>query len=407
MQDREFFSQVIGVEAPWQVKDVKLEMAEGKVTVLVEAQTDYQWHSEDGHRLHIHGWEERRWRHLDTMQLETVIKAQVPRLLDPRDNSTKIASVPWAKKGGRWTLFFEAWAIRLMLAVPNVSRAAALLRLDWHSAWEIKQRAVVEGLSRRAEEPMEYLGLDEKSFGKRQDFAVVLTDPAGKRVLDVKRGRTQESAEEVIEASLSLRQKEHVQAVSIDMWEAFENAVNHVLPQARVVYDPFHLVSHANKAVDDIRRAEHREHYLSGDMTLKGSRQLWLWGEENLDTERRQRLQELLKSELKTGLAWALKESLRSLWTYRRPSAARSFLDEWITKAEATGLAPLKRVAKMIASHMTGIIAWFWHPISNGPAEGFNSAIQTLKVTARGYRNFENFRTSILFHHGKLDLIPR
>lgn len=60
----------------------------------------------------------------------------------------------------------------------------------------------------------------------------------------------------------------------------------------------------------------------------------------------------------------------------------------------------------MISSHLTGTLAWFWHPISNGPAEGFNSAIKTLKNTARGYRNFANFRMAILFHHGKLDLAP-
>ena len=66
----------------------------------------------------------------------------------------------------------------------------------------------------------------------------------------------------------------------------------------------------------------------------------------------------------------------------------------------------MKKVSKMITAHLTGIIAWFWHPISNGPAEGFNSAIQALKTLARGYRNFANFRAAILFHHGKLDLVP-
>ena len=145
-----------------------------------------------------------------------------------------------------------------------------------------------------------------------------------------------------------------------------------------------------------------------GDPTLKGSRQLWLYGFERLDRGRRRELRQLLLDpELKTGLAWALKEQLRTLWGFRRPSAARAFLEAWRGRVEASGLAPLRRVAKMIFSHLPGILAWFWHPISNGPAEGFNSAIQTLKHIARGFRNFANFRIAILFHHGKLALTPR
>lgn len=58
-------------------------------------------------------------------------------------------------------------------------------------------------------------------------------------------------------------------------------------------------------------------------------------------------------------------------------------------------------------THLEGILAGLWYPISNGPAEGFNSAIPALKNVARGYRNFADFRIAILFHHGKLDLVTR
>jgi transposase len=407
MHDHEFFAKVLGLEEPWEVKNVTLDLPGTRVEVTLECQPGHGWVTPDGQRLHVHGWEERRWRHLDTMQLETVLVARVPRLLDPQSGRTEMATVPWAKKGARWTALFEAWAVRLLQAVPNVSRAADLLRLDWHSAWEMKARAVARGLERRQAEPIAALGLDEKSFGRGQDYATVLTDPAGRRVLEVVAGRTQEAAEGVLEGGLAPQQRPTVEAVSIDMWPAFEAAVGTKLPQARIVYDPFHVVSHVNVAVDTVRRAEHRHRQRAGDETLKGSRQLWLHGYERLDRDKRRELRALLLApELQTGLAWALKEQLRELWDYRRPSAARKFLDGWRERVAASGLAPLKKVAKMIFAHLTGILAWFWHPISNGPAEGFNSAIQTLKNIARGYRNFANFRIAILFHHGKLDLAP-
>lgn len=406
MHDHEFFAKVLGLEKPWQVKAVKLDLP-ARVEVFLECQGDHVWTGADGRRLHVHSWEERRWRHLDTMQLETVLVARVPRLLDPQSGRTEMAVVPWAAKSARWTALFECWAVRLLQAVPNVSRAADLLRLDWHSAWEIKARAVERGLERRKAEPIAALGLDEKSFGRGQDYATVLTDPAGRRVLEVVAGRTQEAAESVLESGLRPEQRPAVAAVSIDMWPAFEAAIGAKLPQARIVYDPFHVVSHVNAAVDEVRRTEHRQRQGEGDETLKGSRQLWLHGFERLDRGKRRELRALLLApELKTGLAWALKEQLRELWDYRRPSAARAFLDAWRARVETSGLTPLKKVAKMIFSHLEGILAWFWHPISNGPAEGFNSAIQTLKNIARGYRNFANFRIAIFFHHGKLELTP-
>ena len=198
-----------------------------------------------------------------------------------------------------------------------------------------------------------------------------------------------------------------MRAACIDMWPAFEAAVGEELPDAAVVFDPFHVVAHAGKAVDEVRRAEHKRLAADGDDLLKGTRQLWLWGHEKLDRKQRRELARLLEADLNTGLAWALKEDLRRFWDYTRPSAARDFLDTWLAKAEASGLAPVKRVAAMIVSHLHGIMAWFWHPISNGLAEGFNSAIQAIKSSARGFRNFANYRIAILFHCGGLQLSPQ
>jgi transposase len=236
----------------------------------------------------------------------------------------------------------------------------------------------------------------------------VLTDPAGKRVLEVAAGRTQEAAEDLLADALQPTQRAVVEAVSIDMWPAFAAAVSARQPKACIVYDPFHVVGHANAAVDQVRRPEHRLRQRDGDPTLKGSRQLWLYGFERRDRgQRRELRQRILDQELKTGHSWALKGQLRTLCGFRRPSAARAFLKAWRGRVEASKLGPLVRVAKGIFSHLPGNLAWFCRPISNGPAEGFNSAIQTLTHIARGFRHFANIRLAILFHHGKLALNPR
>jgi transposase len=66
----------------------------------------------------------------------------------------------------------------------------------------------------------------------------------------------------------------------------------------------------------------------------------------------------------------------------------------------------VKKVAKMLKKHLPNILTWFRHHISNGPAEGFNSRIQSIKSAARGFRNFNNYRTRILFFCRKLNLQP-
>ena len=49
---------------------------------------------------------------------------------------------------------------------------------------------------------------------------------------------------------------------------------------------------------------------------------------------------------------------------------------------------------------------YFRYRITNATSEGFNSRIQSIKSAARGFRDFQNYRTRILFYCGKLNLKP-
>lgn len=137
---------------------------------------------------------ERSWRHLDTMQFETVLRAATPRANCPRCGVKTIA-VPWAGKHSRFTLLFEAFAVRVLQAANNVKRAAALLGLDWDSVHRIMERAVERGLARRSLDEVRHVGVDEKSFGRGHDYVSVLTDLSGARVLEVSQGRDQAGAD--------------------------------------------------------------------------------------------------------------------------------------------------------------------------------------------------------------------
>lgn len=154
----------------------------------------------------------------------------------------------------------------------------------------------------------------------------------------------------------------------------------------KIVFDRFHIVKHMNEAVDLVRRHENKALRADGDDRLVGTKYLWLYGEENLPTDRleletRMRFAALRSSNLKTARARALKESLRDLWSQRSRAAG----ERW---------------------HLPNVLTYFKHRVTNAGSEALNSVIQMLKKRAFGYRSFENFRTVILFRCGGLNLYP-
>ena len=161
-----------------------------------------------------------------------------------------------------------------------------------------------------------------------------------------------------------------------------------------------------NSTVDKVRRQEHRALQSDGDDRLKGLRQMLLYNEENLNEDQQVDLQILQKNDLRTGRAWALKENFRHFWDCEGEAAGKSFFDGWYSWAIRSRLEPIKKVARMLKSHLAGLLSYFNHYVSNALAEGFNSKIQSIKSAARGFRSFKNYRLRILFYCGKLDLIP-
>jgi len=348
--------------------------------------------------------EMREWRHLDTMQFETLLRCEVPRCRCP-EHGVKTLRVPWAEKGSGFTLLFEAFAIEVLQACSSVKAAAELMGLNWHQVNELKRRAVARGLERREVSQVKRMGIDEKSFRKGHRYVTLLTDLDRSRVLDVAEGRDRTACEKLFER-LAEEQLEGVEAIAMDMWRAYINAAVEHLPQADIVHDRFHVSQHLNQAIDKVRRQEHRALSKEKDESLKNSKYLWLTGFENLSDEMQVRFKELQSLGLKVGRAYSIKETFDNFWDYRYPGCARRFFKQWYGWARRSKLEPIKRVAKMIRDHFENIITYLKHRISNAATEGFNGVIQSIKANARGFRNFENYRVAILFQCGKLDLKP-
>lgn len=406
MELEEHYGQILGIESPWDVSSVDLTIKDHRVDLIIEYTDDEGVCPECGAMCRQHDRRKNRtWRHLDTMQFSTYLHCEVPRIRCEQ-HGVKTVNIPWAGKYSRFTLLFEAFAIRVLTAARSVEEASKLLGLNWHQVESIKARAVERGLARRKATTVRYLGIDEKQFRSGHRYISNLYDLAGGRVLEVVEERTEQACHTLIEKALTQEQQSGVTAVALDMWKAYANAVAEKLPQAVIVHDRFHISKHLNEAVDRVRRHENKERLGEGDGCLKGSKFLWLANEENVNDQFAERFNTLKHSDLKVARAWAIKELFRDFWSYTYAGCAERHFKRWYSWAIRSRLEPIKEKARMIKNHLANILTYFKYRISNAVAEGLNSKIQTVKTNARGYRSFDGFRNSILFYCGGLDMEP-
>lgn len=398
------YAKLLGAEEPWKVLNVDLDLGAQMVRVTLEHPNGEKVACpECGRRCVIADRApERRWRHLDTMQFTTELVAATPRA-DCPEHGIKTIAVPWAGKNSRFTLIFEAFAIKVIEACGCVDKAAGLLRLGWGATHRIMERGVERGLKRRGPDKIEYVGMDEKSFRRGRDYISMINDLSGGRVLEVVEGRKESDADELWEG-LGKDVLKQIKAVAIDMWPAFINSAEKNVPEADIVHDRYHVSAYLGKAVNTIRNKENRELAAGGDDMLKGSKHLWLFNVDNLSEEKWMRFENLLAADLKTAEAWALKESMRWFWEYKYAANAKKHFDKWHARVIEFGEAAMVRVARMLGNHLPNILTYFRHRITNAVSEGLNSKIQAIKSMARGFRGFKNYRIRILFFCGKLDM---
>jgi len=398
------YGKLLGLEAPWRVHAAQLDLLRGRVELEVawdEGAAVVCPECKEECARHDHA-PEREWRHLNVMQFLTAIRARVPRCRCP-EHGVKTVRTPWAEPGSHFTLHFEAFAVQLIGACRSLTQVAELLELDWDGVQRLVERAVTRGLARRSLADIRWVGLDEKSFLRGQSYISVMNDIAGARVLEVVPDRDQ-AAGVALWQVLPAAARKKVEAAAMDMSGSYVAATRAQAPQAAIVHDKFHVAKMLNQAVDQTRRAEHARLQTAGDDTLSGTRYLWLHG---LVPEKKQAsFAELLEINLQTAKAWCYKEQFIEFWAQPDAAHGAQFFADWHRRVVRTRLTRVKAVAKTLKKHLTNLLTYFVYPITNAISEGFNSKIQAIKSDARGFRRFANYRARILFHCGKLSLLP-
>ena len=376
------FTQALGLAAPWRVVNVDFQQAAGRIVFTVENTAKRLTCPACGAADQpIHDRLPRSWQHLHFFQYRAIIEAKVPRVGCRECEKTTQVEVPWARAGAGFTETLEAFVIALCTQMP-VGAVAQLLGVSDDRIWRVLDFHVDAARAREDYAEVRRISADERSARKGQRFLTLFCDLDARRLLFATQGRTAATFKAFAEdLAAHGGDAEAITDVSLDLGAAYQAGTREHCPNARISFDPFHVVALANEALDQVRRAEVKQ---VGDLkhirwgTLKDAVN---WTRKQID-----QMHWLQRTNLQTARAWRLKQALREVFAHGGTiEQAEALLDGWISWARRCRLAPFKRLATTIKKHRGGILEHFRSGLSNGFAEGLNGRIQAAKARARGY----------------------
>ena len=239
----------------------------------------------------------------------------------------------------------------------------------------------------RRQPALRQMGVDEIYLGKKQKFLTVVSNLETVEPLWMGQERKKETLDEFFRTELSAKQRRAIAAVCVDMWKPYQLSLEEWAPQARLVYDKFHVLQHANAAIDEVRRAEFFRQGGRRRELVKGKRWLLLSRWVNLKLGQKQQLNQLFSLNRRVMKAYLLKESLDRLWNYRYEGAMLRYLQSWINQLRWQRLTPFEKLARMLLDHIEGILNYCRTKVPLGVVEAVNGNIKALLRRGRGYRN--------------------
>jgi transposase len=341
----------------------------------------------------------RRFRAVPIGRTRVWIVLAVQRLFCLKCGVTRQAAITFADPKHSYTRRFG-------LHVLHLSRSMTLKAVAWEVGvgWDLVKEIQKADLQRRFGKPrlkhLKHIAIDEISIGRGHRYLTLVLDLDARVIVYVGEGKGADSLEVFwrrLRASGAC-----IVSVATDMSSAYITALAANLSKAIHVFDHFHVIKLFNDKLSLLRQAMQREaETMLQKKVLKGTRWLLLKNPENLDATRneRKRLEEALALNKPLATAYYLKEDLRQLWDQRDKPQAERFLKDWIARAQSSGIRMLQQFAVTLATHRSGILAYYDCRISSAPLEGTNTKIRVLQRQAYGYRDHEFFKLKLYALH--------
>jgi transposase len=328
---------------------------------------------------------QREVRDLPWRKYQAVVYVEYYRVRCPKCG-LKVEEVPQLPSKAPFSKDFEE-AVGLACESASARQVARQFCLSASTVRAIDQRYLERWAKSRKKPVLRQMGVDEIYLGKTQKFLTVVSNLETGEPLWFGKDRKEETLDEFFGNELGAMQRGRINAACVDMWEPFTKCILKWAPNCRIVYDKFHIMQHANQAVDEVRRAEFFRKGGRMRGLVKGKRWLLLGRWVNLDGKKQQLLNDLFRLNRRMMKAYLLKESLDRLWTYRYEGAAERYLNQWIDQLRWQRLEPFKKLAVMLLRHQEGILNYCRAKVPFGVVEAVNGNIKSLLRRGRGYKN--------------------
>ena len=399
MHDK-LFEAALGITRPWYVAGVEFDESTKVLSVRVDFEPGSRFASEGMAGEHpVHDTVTKTYRHLNFFQHECHLLVRTPRVKLP-DGSVQLVKPPFGGRLSGFTLLFEALILMLAQQMPFAA-VARIVGESAHRVMQVCRRYVELALQQADFSEVKALAIDETSRARGHDYITLAADAIGRKVLFVTEGR-EAKAVKALAADLQAHgcAPDQIEVVSIDMSPAFIKGVTQELPNAQITFDKFHVIAHANAAVDKTRRLEQRS-----APSLKGMRWTLLKDAFDLTPEAGAALHGLITQPklTRTARAWVYKEKLREILQRRQVNVLRATLKHWCTCVMRSKVEPMKEVAALVRRHLEGIVAWAQTRQTNGFLEAINGLFQAAKRRARGFSRLSTIKSVIFLIAGKLD----
>lgn len=399
----EMFEQSIGIKEPWKVDRAEFHDSDRTVHVYIKANKTVKYACPVCGKLskrYDDEDEERVWRHADVMMYPCYIHCRRPRVNCP-DHGVHVVDAPWARRGCRQTLLFEGYAM-MLVGNMTLNEARKLLRISRTALEHIVGYWVEKAVAEEDLSAVKQLSIDETSFKRGQSYVTIVGDPFRRRVIGVEEGRDIEAVEKFSEDFMA-RGGDclNVSHVSMDISKAYKSGCEICFPNARVVYDRFHIKKMMLGGLDEVRREEQGRKF---SKSRKAGRKLLMIPEKRMSEQQKQAQALLCQEYPRTGRAFRMVQQLDDLYRCYNKKEAEVVFDKLTSWMMHSRLEPMKKVAKSLRRHKEAILEYFINRITNAFAEALNSLIQTAKRKARGFRTYKGYRTMIFLVVGKLQL---
>lgn len=245
------------------------------------------------------------------------------------------------------------------------------------------------------------LAIDEFSIRRGHIQATVVIDIRTRRVIWVGYGKSVAQVSDFFKKCGTEGCKQ-LKAVAMDQNAGFAKCVEKYCPNAKVVYDQFHLISNFGRMVISairIRLSNQCEENGNKDAAslLKGSNSLLLTRNSRLPDNRRTKFDDILKFYTDLNKANELNELLPEIFQSTSKEEAEKLWSAWYKLAsESNGEEITKFAETQNENYKDGITNAGIYHIGTSVLEGINNKINVFKRVAFGFRDFDYFFLRIM-----------